>query len=118
LKASFAKHGAVNSEYIQEISAKSLTVDGYDISLRSSLSGNIDLVNIENKALAVDMKKFFNSVNSNDRFVVFVDAPESELANELVRSAQASQIELVLHPMKKESVLKFGLDTNWQKDSN
>jgi arabinogalactan endo-1,4-beta-galactosidase len=103
------KFGRVNMDYINEITATPLAVDGYDVALRASISGNLDLT-LRADAPAVDPKSAVAKLDpAAQRLVLFAADPSDPVIAKVTTIAKERGVKLVVHPINQEKPLKFGL---------
>jgi arabinogalactan endo-1,4-beta-galactosidase len=102
-----ARFGAVNTDYIKAITARELVVGGYQVHLRASLSGNLDLALTTPAPCTVD--EAADALEPDSRVVVFVDDASAPIVRELAERVQKGGHEVLVHPQAADLPLKFGL---------
>lgn len=102
--------GGVNVDYIKDISAADVIVCGYQVVLRASLSGNLDLIAKRESVASSSWKLQMDQLNpSNQRMVLFTRNPANALLPRVLASAAKIGLEAVAHPVPKGQALRFGL---------
>lgn len=113
LKAELAKAGRVNTDYIKAVTEADLTVDGYRVNLRASLTGNLDLIREDDSSALGEWKALLEKCDPvRERIVVFSDREDSPLAKQVLMFAQARGLQAAAHVTDKP--LKFGFGNDWQ----
>ncbi len=104
------QYGRVDVDYIKDISAADVAVKGYQVDLRASLSGNLDL-KLKSDAEAVhEWKAELKKLDpSTQRAVIFSPDPNDTLLKEILALAQSLDLEAAVHPILEGKALKFGL---------
>ena len=106
------KFGGVNVEYIKAISARKLVVEGYEVVLRASLSGNLDLTFAGRESADANWRSQLEGLQAGDRMVIFAAEEDPELLAAIQREADGKGAEVLLHPQPIDQPLKFGLAKN------
>jgi len=113
--------GRVNVEFIKAITDADLSVAGYRVNLRASLSGNLDLAlkdTNEPADGAGDWKSVLKeAIAAKERLVLFVADESSPLAGQISAYAKENGTEAVLHVNPVDKPLKFGMGNAWQDAS-
>lgn len=114
LKAELTKAGRVNTDYIRAITEADLRVGGYRVSLRPSLTGNLDLAREEKPPVVDDWEERLAKCDpETQRVVLFADSGESPLVKQVLAFARARGLQAATHVTDRP--LKFGLGDDWQK---
>ena len=108
LAKKLARFGAVNVDYIKDITTTDLVVDGYRVVLRASLSGNIDLA-LADPAAADDALELFKNLRPDQRAVIFATDEADPSLKPLLDLAKEKGVEAVVCPRAADLPLKFGL---------
>ena len=110
LAAKLAQHGRVNLDYIKDITATPLVVGDYDVILRASISGNLDLRLRPETGGIPDHAGLLEGLDPDrQRIVVFSSDPADPALAEAGKAAHASGVEWIIHPIDPEKPIKFGL---------
>jgi hypothetical protein len=109
LAAKLKKFGRVNMDYINDVTAEKLTVAGYRVALRASISGNLDLM-LQPDAPAITVAGALKNLDPiAQRVVIFARDANEPLVARVAEAAKKSGIEAVVHPIEADKPLKFGL---------
>ena len=112
------QYGRVNVDYIKDITATDLVVDGYRVGLRGSLSGNLDLTLQKDAKPQPDGTALLDKIDpGQERVIVFSRNAGDSSLRKLESDAQARGLELVIHPLAEDSPLKFGLAGDGRGDA-
>lgn len=112
------KFGQVNNDYIKDVTATPLVVGAYDVVLRSTISGNLDLALRPGATPIEDWKAAIRALNpATDQLVVFSRDPNAPLAASVLAEAKDRGIAAAIHPTDEEKPLKFGLGRDGQGDA-
>jgi arabinogalactan endo-1,4-beta-galactosidase len=104
------QHGGLNVDYIKDITATEVVVSGYQVALRASLSGNLDLIAKPGGATAQDSQSLLEQLNpTKQRAVIFMRDPTDGLLPALFDTAKKMGLEAGLHPIPQDRALRFGL---------
>ncbi len=104
------QYGAVNADYIQAISTADVVVSGYQVLLRSSLTGNLDLLAASNATPGPPWRSHIDRLNpGTDRAVIFIRNPPDALLAQMLDAAERIGLEAVVHPVPLDQKLRFGL---------
>lgn len=108
LAAKLEKHGRVNVDYIKDITDTELKTSGYQVHLRASLSGNLDLTLLPGTS-GIDWRKWLQGIDSGrQRLVIFTRNPAATQLTTIKAAALEQNIEVVVHPIPLDKPLKFG----------
>lgn len=104
------QHGGVNMDYIKDITATEVVVSGYQVALRASLSGNLDLMAKPGVATAQNLQSLLDQLNPDtQRAVIFTRDAADPIIPRVLNATQKIGLDAVLHPIPKDQALKFGL---------
>ncbi len=110
LENKLKRFGRVNVDYIKDITATELIVSGYQVALRASLSGNLDLAWKSEANATRDGRTLLEKLDpATQRVVIFTTEPAT--AGPLLAEAKKLHVDAVVHPTVADKPLKFGLDT-------
>lgn len=123
LAAILARHERMDVGYIRDISATKETLDGYQLNLRASLSGNLDLIRLPEQAVSGaaggEEKAWRTAISLADpaktRVVLFM-RDDKEPAG-FTDAVAARGLECIRHALLVEAPLKFGLGDDWRRDA-
>ena len=108
LASKLEKHGRVNVDYIKDITDTELKTSGYQVHLRASLSGNLDLTLLPGTS-GIDWRKWLQGIDSGrQRLVIFTRNPAATQLTTIKAAALEQNIEVVVHPIPLDKPLKFG----------
>jgi arabinogalactan endo-1,4-beta-galactosidase len=118
LDEKLAKFGQVNLDYIKDITATPLAVESYDVTLRATISGNLDLALRPDAKPLPDWKAAIQALDPKTRhLVVFARDETDPLATEILAAAGKLGLAASIHPTDGKKPLKFGLGRDGQGDA-
>lgn len=124
LTAILARHERVDVDYIREISAANVTLEGYRLNLRASLSGNLDLIRLPKEdasgpAGAADeawRAAISQADPARERVVLFMR--DEKAPTGLTELLAAKGLECIQHPLAADVPMKFGLGDDWRRNAD
>ena len=110
LAEKLSRFGRVNVEYIKDISSTRLVVGDYQVVLRASLSGNLDLALTPEARGRADWAALVGEIDPvARRLVVFARDPAEAILADVRELARSRGLECVVHPVPPDQPLRFGL---------
>lgn len=104
------RFGQVNKEYIDAISKRELAVGPYQVALRASLSGNLDLHFSEDLAKPSDWREALARIPAGHGIVLFVPDLANSLGETVAAAAEKNGREVRRHALAPDQPRKFGLN--------
>ncbi len=118
LAEKLAKFGRVNMDYINDVTASKLAAGDYDVVLRASISGNLDLQLNPGGKGADDWRDALAKLDpATQRLVLFARDPGDTLLAEVQDAARRLGLDAAVHPANPEKPLRFGLGAGVASDA-